>query len=183
MMANMYQNDEADSSLPTTGSLDRPIYFRLLGESDKAYSAFCYYRDLGYDRSITKVTRGCHKSHGLISRWNSRYHWAERIRAWEDHLDRVAMEKAEKARKDMVDRHIRLSSMLQSVGTAKLLEWHKQVQAWQQDPQHNQLPNLTPSDVVRLIELGIRIERLCRGESTEVVDPKQIQYVFLPPRK
>ncbi len=165
------------------GSGDRPIYSRLCGETDKAFEAFRIYRDMGSERSIPKVAQQLTKSHTLLDRWAGKYSWSTRVKAYEDYLDNLAIEGAENARREMADRHIQLSGMLQSVSTAKLEEWQKQVQAWQQDPQLNQLPDLTPSDVVRLIELGIRIERLCRGESTEVVEPRQIQYVFLPPRK
>lgn len=64
---------------------------------------------------------------------------------------------------------------LQSVamgGIRDLIDEHGQVKA-----------NLTPTEIVRLLEAGVKIERLARGESTENVDEKtsgEVKVVRLP---
>lgn len=160
----------------------RPIYTRLDGETGKAFEAFRIYRDMGDKRSIAKVGIELGKSDKLLERWSSKYSWVERATSWDEHLDQVARSEAEKAKREMVKRHIKLSIALQGIGAVKLTEWQKQIQAWQLDPEHNELPALSPSDILRLLELGIRIERLSRGEPSEVVDMREITYKFIPPR-
>ena len=52
-------------------------------ESDPAYQAFTTYRDLGYDRSVTKVARKLHKSRTIIGRWSVRWSWRYRVEEWD----------------------------------------------------------------------------------------------------
>jgi virulence-associated protein VagC len=73
---------------------------RLPGESDAAYSAFIAYRDMPAPRSLIRVGQELGKSGGLCERWSSRHEWAERCRAWDNHLqrerDKVAIREARK---------------------------------------------------------------------------------------
>ena len=46
---------------------DKP-WERQKGESEKAYEAFAAYRDMGPERSITKVSQSLNKTRTLIGR-------------------------------------------------------------------------------------------------------------------
>jgi hypothetical protein len=66
---------------------------RLDGESDKAFAAFCVYRDLGAERSVdaayqkhSKTTSKTRPPHWL--KWSAKYHWVDRVKAWDDHKDK-----------------------------------------------------------------------------------------------
>lgn len=67
------------------------------GEGASAYQAFLTYRDLGSERTLMRVCdtvhaarRGARRSKawvsGGISGWSARWHWVERVRAWDVHL-------------------------------------------------------------------------------------------------
>jgi hypothetical protein len=74
------------------------------GESDRAYSAFCLYRDLGPARSLAQVTHCCRgtqtatassghhasggssskrRKSGQVGAWSGKFAWMERCRRWD----------------------------------------------------------------------------------------------------
>lgn len=91
---------------------DKP-WERQKGESGKAYEAFAAYRDMGPERSITKVSQSLNKTRALIGRWSSQWNWTERARAYDNELEKEARAKAVKDRKAMTDRHIGIAMQLQ----------------------------------------------------------------------
>jgi hypothetical protein len=86
------------------------VWDRQPGESEGAYRAFVFYRDMGPDRNLIATNAGVRKvrdqgtkrgvSGGCISLWSSKWKWVERCRAWDNHLqaekDRVAEAEARK---------------------------------------------------------------------------------------
>lgn len=91
---------------------DKP-WERQKGESEKAFEAFVTYRDMGEKRTLTAVAEKLQKSGTLIRRWKSAWDWAERVRAYDNELEKEAHTKAVKDRKAMVDRHIGIAMQLQ----------------------------------------------------------------------
>ena len=54
-------------------------------ETDKAYAAFCIYRDMETDeRSLEAVGKSTGKVRRLLERWSSQYHWVARAAAYDD---------------------------------------------------------------------------------------------------
>jgi hypothetical protein len=132
----------------------RASYERLEGESKKAFEAFVEYRNMGLDRSIAKVGAKLGKSVSLLERWSSKYSWVERAKEYDAEMDRKALLQQEKERKEMVKRHAKQAMMFQQ----KVLERIRSLN-----------PNeLTPSELIRWFETSVKIERLSRGESTEI---------------
>src|SRR5215469_7452964 len=62
---------------------------RLPNESSKAFSAFCMYRDLGRDRSLSKVGESLSISRQAVGQWSSKFGWVPRATAWDSHAARV----------------------------------------------------------------------------------------------
>ncbi len=124
---------------------------RQPGEGAKPFEAFCLYRDMGTDRSHTKVAEKLGKSTGLISRWSAAYKWSERCRAYDRNLELIAHKVAVKEYSDMTKRHIRIAMKLQSSAIASLekLVESKQV--------------MKPRDIKEFIALGTELERLNRS--------------------
>jgi hypothetical protein len=63
---------------------------RLPDETDKAFAAFCVYRDLSSGRSIEKVQEKLGKNAGYIRvlyDWSSKNKWVDRVKAYDDYLD------------------------------------------------------------------------------------------------
>src|SRR3989304_4837213 len=69
-------------------------------ESEQAWAAFKHYRDAGALRSMRKTAAAVGKSYTMISRWSSRTKWFERVRAYDNEMDReVQAQMAVQARK------------------------------------------------------------------------------------
>ena len=70
------------------------VYARRTGESQKAFSAYVEYRDMGTERSIEGVSQKLAKSIPLLKRWSARWDWVARAAAYD--ADLAAKEKAAK---------------------------------------------------------------------------------------
>jgi hypothetical protein len=135
---------------------------RLTGESSKAYAHFCRYRDMGVSRSLRTLEHvdGCTSGYRQLGRWSSRWHWVERCQDYDDHLQRQDRLRQEKERKDMLTRHGKIAVLGQNLvvkGIEKLLA---DVEQGKRD--------LSASDASRLLDVAVKIERLSRGEPTEI---------------
>ena len=126
---------------------DKP-WERQKGESDKAYEAFVTYRDMGTNRSIRAVAQKLAKSRTQIGKWSSGWEWTERVRAYDNELEKEARAKAVKDRKDMTDRHIKIAMQLQKKALEALTSL--EVEA------------MTPKDIKEFIKMATDLERLNR---------------------
>ncbi|MFI5685834.1 hypothetical protein [Streptomyces sp. NPDC051636] len=122
---------------------------RQPGESAAAWEAFACYRDLGLSRSIGKVAARLAKSRTLIERWSTAHRWVLRAEAWDREQDRLWRAEQHQAAREVARRHARLASAAQSKIVAQLQ---------QLDPSR-----LSPSDVIRWLEVTVRIERQAYG--------------------
>jgi len=135
---------------------------RLPGESSKAYAHFCLYRDMGQERSLRKLAAEAKTRSRLrqLQHWSSRWKWVERCRSYDDHLQFQDRLRHEKERKDMLTRHGKIAVLGQNLvvkGIEKLLA---DVEQGKRD--------LSASDASRLLDVAVKIERLSRGEPTEI---------------
>lgn len=125
---------------------------RQKGESEKAFEAFTVYRDMGEKRTIVAVCKQLEKSRTLIDRWKDRWDWLERVRAYDNDLEREARAKAVKDRKDMTTRHISIAMQLQKKALEALQELS--------------VEDMTAKDIKEYIKMATDLERLNR-ELTE----------------
>lgn len=126
---------------------DKP-WERQKGEGEKAFEAFVIYRDMGEDRTISAVVKRLGKSRSLIDRWKDRWDWHERVRAYDNELEREARAKAVKERKAMTERHINIATLLQR----KALEALKTLDA----------EAMSAKDIREYIKMATDLERLNR---------------------
>lgn len=91
---------------------DKP-WERQKDESEKAYEAFSEYRDMGEKRTYQNVAEKLQKSCTLIRRWSSQWEWRERVRAYDNELEKEVQKKAVADRKAMIERHIGIAMNLQ----------------------------------------------------------------------
>lgn len=129
---------------------------RQPGESTKAYAAFCAYRDLGPERSIEKAGQMLDKprSKKWLGEWSAKYKWVERAKAYDDYVEKLKRKEKEKAIKEMAERQARIAMAFQE----KIIERLQSI-----DP-----AELTPTELVKWFEIAAKIERLNRGEPTEI---------------
>ena len=130
---------------------DKP-WERQKGESEKAFEAFSIYRDMGEKRTLTAVAEQLRKSDSLIWRWKDRWDWFERVRAYDNDLEKEARAKPIKDRKDMPSRHIGIAMQLQKKALEAL--------------QGLSVQDMTAKDIKEYIKMATDLERLNR-EITE----------------
>ncbi|MFJ2247500.1 hypothetical protein [Streptomyces sp. NPDC087862] len=124
---------------------------RQSGESPQAFEAFAVYRDLGTTRSVTKVARELDKSRALVGRWSRQFAWVMRAAAYDRDQDREFLAEQAQARREIARRHAKLAQAVQSKAVARL-------QAL--DPRE-----LSPSELLRYIQVAAEIERRAGGEA------------------
>jgi hypothetical protein len=107
-------------------------------------------------RSLPKVATHLGKSLELMKRWSATHEWVDRAAAFdanEDFEHMVAMQ--EQRRK-------------QRVNDAKLARLIKQKVIDRM--QNLNAEELSPTQLIQWFEVGVKIERLCLGDSTENID-------------
>lgn len=132
---------------------------RQEGETPKAFYAFTLYRDMGHERSHSKVVQAYSKGKrldALIQRWSKKHDWVKRTTAYDDYLDAVRRKEQEQAIKDMRDRHTKIAMGLQGKGATKLLKKDYIIKS--------------DRDAIHAIKEGAMLERLSRGEATEKIE-------------
>ena len=134
---------------------------RQKGEGHEAFDAFCISRDMGEGgarRSYRKVRERLGKSDTMVERWARRYRWGERVKAWDDELDRRVREEHVKGIAGMRKRHACIAEeMLEKARRALFC-----------------IPEdkMTAQDIARLVDVASKLERISRGEATERTEGK-----------
>lgn len=131
---------------------DQP-WERQNGESGQAYEAFALYRDAGKGRTVSAVSRQLQKSRSLLDRWKDRWHWEDRVRAYDTDNERKAKEAAVKDRKKMLDRHIKIAMQVQSKALKAL--------------DNLKVEDMTAKDIKDYIRMATDLERLSRSFESE----------------
>ncbi len=113
--------------------------------------AFSYYFSLGAERSYEKVASHYGVTKRAITRFALRDHWQERLGEAERQAREEADQKAAKSLEAMNERHLQAARLLQGKAIEAL----------------RQMGLDRPISAVKALELGIRTERLIRGEPSE----------------
>ncbi len=148
---------------------------RQTNEGAKQFRAFCIYRDLptrqrSHNRvareyfdlteetlrplSPEDIRRKLSTANRQIDRWASKWRWTERVKAWEDELDRINRQDQIQAMRAMNERHISIGVALQTRAVEKLGKMS--------------LDDMEAYDVRLFAVDGIKIERLARGEPESI---------------
>lgn len=128
-------------------------------ESPQSFEAFSTYRNMGPERSLSKLAKEIGKSAGLMARWSAKYDWQKRIEAWDRHLDTQTQEELVLERKQTARRHLMISAHLQEAVLERLIGSHRVAKL--------DLSKLTASDLVRMTALAKQIDDLTLGNPTE----------------
>lgn len=126
------------------------------GESNPAYEAFQTYLNMDRQRSLRAVARELGKSETLIFRWSSRNNWQERIRAYNNYVQREATANAIEQRKKMNERQARLGEQFQ-------LKAFDALRAMSEET----IKSLHPIAIKEFLRVGAEIERKARTAQVE----------------
>jgi hypothetical protein len=135
---------------------------RQEGEPLAAWNAFRAYRDLppGKARSVKRAAEALSMQESGFRRWSKKWRWPARSEAWDAHLDAAGVSAIEFERTEAAKRRIKLADSILRVA-------EHQLQTWIDDIECGIKIELTPYEVAKLIEIGYKIDRLERGESTD----------------
>lgn len=134
---------------------------RQENENAKSYAKFCVYRDMAYQdgkksgkRSLESVSQTFGlKSRRSIEMLSSRHNWQSRVEDYDNYVDAKTRKSQEDTIAKMHKDHAIIANQLVIKAAQRLLTIEEK--------------ELSPVDVVRMIDTGIKLERLSRGESTE----------------
>ena len=130
------------------------------GETPKQFEAFAVYRDME-NRTIAKVGKQLGKSDTLMERWSAANKWVDRAAAWDAEQDRIARQEQIKDIKKMRQRHAQIATSMIAAAAKGLKEIMDKPE------------EMKPNDVARLVEVASKLERLSRGDTSEVIEERQ----------
>lgn len=138
---------------------------RFANEDERSFALFQQYLAEPLPRDIRRLARLSRLSYSVLDSLAFQWEWQARARLWDDHLDairrRTIESYTEENARNVAERQLRLLTRMQRLAeneTDKLLEI----------AEANNAPGvITPRDIVRMATMGIRLERLIRGEVTE----------------
>jgi len=141
---------------------------RQPGEPDSSWANFLAYRDMPPAvRSQEKAAHKVGKNPQTIGCQSQRWDWVARVRAcdmWKDKQTQIA---EIQSIQDMRRRHIQMAMSFQG---AAALALNKIIQA----EREGSALTLKPGEVKELAELGIKIERLNRGEPETITEDRVV---------
>lgn len=128
-------------------------------ETPKQFEAFVVYRDMGEERSLQKVANQLAKSRQLLTRWSSANNWVERCTEWDREQDRISRQEQIKSIKKMRERHAKLAE----AGLVKAAQALAKM-----NPE-----DFKPADIPKFFEACSKLERISRGDTSEVIEERQ----------
>lgn len=142
---------------------------QMTGETVQQYEKFCAYRDMRYiapsgtgdlprldftrERSIRGLARQLGLSRKTLEPLSARFQWVERCEAYDLYILRRLKEKGEAEILKMHENHAAIAARMLKKAMRRLLTMQEE--------------EIAASDMVRMVDVGVKIERLSRGESTE----------------
>lgn len=148
------------------------LWDRQDGETDEAFRAFVYYRDMPMPRRVDAWGQ-----YGVaqVFRWHKEWAWNIRARAYDNHLSSFAVRCKEaeiaKSSKTIAEEHMAILADLRNVlqqEVAKLVE---------QSTSSAGGPVMRTGDMVRMLDSVVKLDRLVRGESTEKIETVDLSHM------
>lgn len=145
---------------PAVREMPDDIWEQLPDENGNQYAQFCAYRDMAYQdgrrlnkRSLRKLAKQLYlKAAKPLEQLSQKFDWVSRCEAYDLEIDRKTREAQEAAIVKMRKDHADVAAQIVKKATKRLLT----------------MPDdeISPADLVRLFDIGVKIERLSRGDTT-----------------
>ncbi len=132
---------------------------RLPGETIAQYDKFCAYRDMKIPgdmtsrRSIRTLSSMINSPKRYLDKLSSSLQWVARAEAYDMEMERKARAQNEASILKMRRDHAELASQMVKKAAKRLLLIPEE--------------ELSAADIVRMFDIGVKIERLSRGQATE----------------
>lgn len=138
------------------------VWERLPEETPKAYYHFTIYRDMGPNRSLTKVCQQETRAPGYkgqLEKWSKLYSWVNRAQAWDMYLDQEARDTRINAVREMAERHTTAAMTMMTRALQRL--------------RNLQPEELSPQQVRLYLTEAAKMERLARGEPETITEERR----------
>lgn len=135
---------------------DNEFWEMLPEETTKAYSYFAAFRDQGPTRTRKAVADSLGVTAATLKELAGRHSWDDRVRQYDQEIDRSHRVEIESQRLEMRKRHAGLAVFMQK----KVAEGMAMV-----DP-----TTLTPKDLAYWLDLSSKLERVSRGEADAKIE-------------
>lgn len=154
---------------------------KMQEETDRDYELFSYYRAFGLGRSYGEVARHFGISQPYVSKRANKHDWIDRVRAWDEHRERIYTSTVLEKTKKMAENHAGIAAK----GIAALsLVFDEILERAEKDPELHklELQDLSFRGLFTLADKAARAlpnlmnaERLSRGLPTELTADIQIK--------
>jgi len=115
--------------------------------------------------------------HKQLAQWSTDHGWRRRVEAWDAHKDAINVEAQLEARRaasrDMVERHLQISTHLQRLASLELMRWIHKVGGDTSNPDMQAEPVLIPQHIQSLLDYAIKLERLNRNEPESITETRE----------
>lgn len=137
-------------------------------DTDDSWVAFVAFRDMKAPRRLlTVAVNGSRLPTAKLSEWYRAHAWKERADAYDRHMDRVVLEERE-ALLRQTSKEISAEHMTMLHAARELVQ--RELDKWLQASRETEAQGLLKvSDVNRLLENVVKLDRLIRDQSTEQV--------------
>ena len=145
---------------------ERLPWLRQPGETVNAYATFCAYRDLPYrdrsnvlqayvrrDRKLADIAKAKGCTTANIETLSAKNNWTDRVAAYDEHIDEMNRQEQEAEIIQMRQLHAKIAQQMVNKAARKFLQISES--------------DMTVSDAIKMFEVGVKYERLSRGESTD----------------
>lgn len=139
-------------------SVGNNVWDRMPGETPREYQKFCAYRDMNTSdklirtRSLGKLAKEIGFSLDHLKKLSVKNDWVNRCAAYDAHLDEMVRMKIEEEIIEMRKYHALLANQMIKKAAKRLLTIPEE--------------EITANDIVRLVDAGVKIERLSRAKPT-----------------
>jgi len=166
-----------DDKLVTAQSAELVLAWeRQASEDDEAWKAFQSYRDQTPPR---RIIHAAVKRTEKLSEWYNAFAWAERVAAYDRHLDALRRQTREailkETEKERAARQLGQLKMVQDIIDIELAK------LWRDAKATEAFGLIKPNDLNKLLANVITLERLVRGQSTENVAHAHVNLDALSP--
>lgn len=153
---------------------------KTLEESNRAYSAFLTYRNLGALRSLPKAAKIFYgdiylpKSYSKdtqFRKWSRTYNWVARCSDWDIEEERLRIDRKRKDIAEMDRRQAKDGMEMSRIGTYNI-KLHATDDPPKDKDGNTIKPKLSIPDSTRLFTEGTKAERIARGVVTEITEHK-----------
>ena len=150
--------------------MESAIWSRQPCDNEDSWKAFVLYRDQRAPRRLSKVFGF---PSAKVAEWFRTNCWADRVAAYDRHMDEILVAEREEALKTET-KAITAGHMAILADARELAE--KEMSKFLADSQASDRSGLKFSDLVKLVDLVVKLDRLLQDKPGEITDDRSIDF-------